>query len=87
MEEQVRVVELTLWLGSEQKVRIKACKTLNNDPQDGADFERSGFPAKPSGADLLKLVAEILSKLQSAYPAKNPIMVSVEDGEIVATVP
>jgi hypothetical protein len=81
---KVRVLELTVWLGASQKVRINACDTLGGNPSVDPDYSRSGFPSNVSGADLIELVDEILTKLKQAYPNKEPIQLCVEDDEIVA---
>lgn len=82
---KVRVLELTVWLGASQKVRINASDTLSENPSIAPDFSRSGSPSNVSGADLIQLVDEILTKLKQAYPNKEPIHLSVDDDEIVAT--
>lgn len=87
--ELVEVVQITLWLAKDlddRQVEISACKSTNEHPGRAHDFHREGNPGKASGKDLLNLVEEVLRKLLVAYPAGEPITLSILDGtDIVAS--
>ncbi len=79
--EQIRAVQITLWLGANQRASIKLGKTLDKEltKPDQIDFKRSGSATNASDSDLLKLVPEILEKLQKAFPNKEPITLSIDE--------
>lgn len=79
--EQIRAVQITLWLGANQEVSIKLGKTLAKrlDVPEDIDFQRSGFAINATQSDLLELVPEILEKLQKAFPNKEPITLSIDE--------
>jgi len=82
----IKFIEVSVWLGSNRRVVIRADDRVSVSPSSSAiRFRRSGQGA--SAADLVKVLTEVLDKLRDAYPkpAKTEITLSVDGTKIVPT--
>ncbi|MDA0810623.1 MAG: hypothetical protein O2983_16140 [Planctomycetota bacterium] len=80
--ESIHHVEISITLGDEQEVTIRA-----NGNDDSITYLRSGSTNSLSAGDIKKVTVQLLEKLKVAYENKSPTIELAVDGTSIVASP